>query len=114
MNIDEFLRIFTVRAPNLMWLLGAGASAAAGIPTAGSLIWQFKRTLFCTRQRISVKSCEDLSHLTIRQRLQKYFDTQAVFPPENSPEEYAAYFEATYPDAADRRAVLESYYTAPR
>jgi NAD-dependent SIR2 family protein deacetylase len=109
MNIDEFLRIFTVRAPNLMWLLGAGASASAGILTASSLIWQFKRTLFCTRQRISVKSCEDLSNLTIRQGLQRYFDTQGTFPPENSPEEYAAYFEATYPDPADRRAVLESY-----
>jgi NAD-dependent SIR2 family protein deacetylase len=109
MNIDEFLRIFPVRAPNLMWLLGAGASASAGIPTAGSLIWQFKRRLFCTRQHISVKSCEDLSNLTIRQRLQRYFDAQGTFPPENSPEEYAAYFEETYADAADRRAVLESY-----
>jgi hypothetical protein len=109
MNIDGFLRIFTVRAPNLMWLLGAGASAAAGIPTAGSLIWQFKRTLFCTSQRISIKSCEDLSNLIIRQRLQRYFETQGTLPPGDSPEEYAAYFEATYPDPGDRRAFLDSY-----
>jgi NAD-dependent SIR2 family protein deacetylase len=109
MNIDEFLRIFTVRAPNLMWLLGAGASASAGIPTAGSLIWRFKRTLFCTRQRVSVKSCEDLSNVTIRQRLQRDFDTQGTFPPENSPEEYATYFETTHSDPADRRAVLDNY-----
>jgi NAD-dependent SIR2 family protein deacetylase len=109
MNIDEFLRIFPVRAPNLMWLLGAGASASAGIPTAGNLIWQFKRTLFCTKQRISVKRYEDLSSITIRQLLQRYFDTQGTFPPENSLEEYPAYFEATYPDPSDRRSVLESY-----
>lgn len=35
MTIDEFLRVYPVRAPNLMWLLGAGAPAATGIPTAG-------------------------------------------------------------------------------
>lgn len=109
MTTDEFLRIFKIRAPNLMWLLGAGASASAGIPTAGSLIWQFKRTLFCAAQRVSVKSCEDLSSSAVRQRLQRYLDTLGAFPPEDSPEEYAAYFEATYPDPGDRRTVLESY-----
>jgi len=109
MTINEFLRIFKVRAPNLMWLLGAGASASAGIPTAGSLIWQFKRTLFCAEQRVSVKSCEDLSSIAVQRQLQNYFDQIGNFPSANSPEEYAFYFEATYPDAADRRTVLESY-----
>src|SRR5262249_40666072 len=83
------------------------ASAAAGIPTAGNLIWQFKRTLFCAKQRVSVKSCEDLSSVTVQQRLQRYFDGLGTFPPEDSPEEYAEYFEATYPDPADRRSVLD-------
>ena len=32
---DDFARRFALRAGNLMWLLGAGASASAGIPTAG-------------------------------------------------------------------------------
>lgn len=114
MSIDEFLRIFKVRSSNLMWLLGAGASASAGIPTAGSLIWQFKRTLFCAAQRVSVKSCEDLSSPTVRQRLNRYFDSLGTFPPEDSPEEYADYFEATYRDPVDRRAVLESYLTGAK
>jgi len=33
---DDFVRRFSLRARNLMWLLGAGASASAGIPTACS------------------------------------------------------------------------------
>ncbi len=33
---DDFARRFSMRAGNLMWLLGAGASAAAGVPTAGT------------------------------------------------------------------------------
>jgi hypothetical protein len=31
---DDFARRFSIRAGSFMWLLGAGASAAAGIPTA--------------------------------------------------------------------------------
>ena len=38
---DDFVRRFSLRAPNLMWLLGAGASAASGIPTAWDMVWEF-------------------------------------------------------------------------
>ena len=40
---DDFARRFSMPAGGLMWLLGAGASAAAGIPTAWDMIWQFKQ-----------------------------------------------------------------------
>jgi hypothetical protein len=33
MSPAEFLRVYHLRAPHLMWLLGAGASAASGILT---------------------------------------------------------------------------------
>lgn len=114
MNIDEFLRVYSVRAANLTWFLGSGASAAAGIPTAGNLIWQFKRTLFCSAQRTSIKSCEDLASPAVQHRLSNYFESLGTFRSEGSPEEYAAFFEATYPDASDRRAVLESYITGAK
>src|SRR3954452_21505632 len=39
---DDFSRRFSMRAKNLMWLLGADASASAGIPTAWDMIWEFK------------------------------------------------------------------------
>jgi hypothetical protein len=35
---DDFARRFSLRAGNLMWVLGAGASAAAGVPTAWDMI----------------------------------------------------------------------------
>lgn len=38
---DDFARRFSRRAANLVWLVGAGASASAGIPTAGDMIWEF-------------------------------------------------------------------------
>ena len=37
MELDEFLRIYPVRALQIMWFLGAGASASACIPTAWEL-----------------------------------------------------------------------------
>jgi len=45
---DDFAQRFSLRSANLMWLLGAGASASAGIPTAGDMIWEFKQRLFIT------------------------------------------------------------------
>jgi NAD-dependent SIR2 family protein deacetylase len=109
MIVDEFLRVYRVRAANLMWLLGAGASAAAGIPTADSLIWNFKRAIFCAEQRVSIKTCEDLSDTDVQKRLNRYFEEQGGLPSSGSTDEYAAYFEAAYPNASDRRRILEEY-----
>jgi hypothetical protein len=42
--------------PNLMWFLGSGASAAAGIPTAFDMVWEFKQQLFISQRRVSFYS----------------------------------------------------------
>jgi len=42
----EFIRAYSVRMPSVMWLLGAGASAASGIPTADWMTWDFKRRIY--------------------------------------------------------------------
>lgn len=114
MNYSEFLRAFNLRAPNLAWLVGAGGSAAAGIPTAGDLIWQFKRILYCSSEHISPKVLEDLSNPLVRKRIQSFFDRTGSYPEENAPDEYAAYFEKTYPDARDRRTFLEKFILGVR
>jgi hypothetical protein len=106
---EQFFITYGVRAPNLMWFLGAGGSAAAGIPTAYHLIWQFKRRLYCAAERVSLKSCEDLSNPGTQIRLQRYFDRLGRYPKADSPEEYAAFFEAAYPDAGDRRTIIDGY-----
>lgn len=106
-KLDEFLRIHALRAPNIAWFLGAGSSAAAGIPTAFDMIWDFKRSLFCAAQRVSVESAADLGDASVRARLQRHFDDAGGFPPADSAEEYAAYFEAAYPDEGDRRRYID-------
>jgi NAD-dependent SIR2 family protein deacetylase len=105
---DDFARRFSLRSSNLMWLLGAGASASAGIPTAGDMIWEFKQTLFVTQRRVSPKMVADLSSPAIRAQLQAHIDSSGRLPAPEAPDEYAALFEAVYPAEADRRVYLDS------
>ena len=111
MTLDEFLRIYPLRAQNLMWFLGAGASAAAGIPTASDLIWEFKRELYCSATRVSKRACENLGSTALRHRLDAHFVNVGGFPSADAAEEYAAFFEAAYPNPSDRRLYLERFLT---
>lgn len=107
MTSAEFLRLYNERSHNLMWLLGAGASATSGIPTAGDLVWDFKRMIFCTEQKVSIRACQDLHDVRLQQKLQRHFDTDGKFPPLNTESEYAEFFSAAYPDEADRRRYID-------
>jgi hypothetical protein len=49
-----------------------------------------------------------LGNQVVRERLQRYLDSTGRYPVINSPEEYASYFELTYPDPSDRRRFLET------
>jgi len=105
---DDFARRFSLRSANLMWLLGAEASASAGIPTAGDMIWEFKQRLFVSQRRTSPQVVADLSSPAIRARLQAHIDSSSNLPTPGAPDEYAALFEAVYPAEADRRTYVDA------
>lgn len=105
---DDFARRFSLRAANLMWFLGAGTSASAGIPTAGDMVWEFKQRLFVSQRRISLQVVSDLSSPAIRGQLQSHIDSSGKYPAAGAPDEYAALFEAVYPSESDRRAYLDA------
>jgi len=105
---DDFARRYSLRGPSLMWFLGAGASASAGIPTAGDMIWEFKQQLFISQRRISPQAVADLSNPAVRARLQSHVDASGSLPPAGAPDEYAALFEAVYPAEQDRRSYLDA------
>ena len=108
LNADDFARRFSLRTINLMWMLGAGASASAGIPTASDMLWEFKQQLFISQRRVSPKAVADLSSPAIRAQLQAHIDSSERLPPAGAPDEYAALFESVYPAEKDRRAYLDS------
>ncbi len=111
MNTDDFARRFSMRAQNLMWLLGAGASASAGVPTAADMIWDFKQQLFVSQRRVPRHEVSDLSRSMVRNRLQSHVDSLGRLPSPGDSDEYAALFEAVYPAEADRRAYLDGKLT---
>jgi NAD-dependent SIR2 family protein deacetylase len=107
MKLADFLHIYSIRSPHIMWFLGAGASASAGVGTAWDMIWDFKRRLYCAEQKVSIKQCENLSDDRVRDRIQAHFDIKPGFPQLNSEDEYAFYFETLYPSREDRRRYID-------
>jgi NAD-dependent SIR2 family protein deacetylase len=105
-EVDDFARRFEMRAGNLMWFLGAGASAAAGVPTAEDMIWEFKQRLYVSQRGVSLKYVSDLSNPAIRSQLQSYIDAAEKYPPSGAPDEYAALFEAAWPSESDRQTFI--------
>lgn len=91
-----------------MWLLGAGASASAGIPTAGDMVWEFKQLLYTSQRKASLQSVADLSNSVVRTRLQAHIDSSGNLPRNGAVEEYAALFEAAFQAEADRRTYLDA------
>lgn len=101
----EFARSFAVRAPAYMWLVGAGASAAGGVPTASDMILDFKGRLFCSEVGIP-RHRIDASDPLWEERITAHFNNSQGVPPSGDPTEYAAAFEAVFPDVDDRRSYI--------
>ena len=107
-ELDDFARRFSMRARSLMWFLGAGSSAAAGVPTAMDMIWEFKRTLFVSQRRGSHQTVADLSQPVVRDQIQGHIDSMEQSPTPGAPDEYARLFEAAYPAEKDRQTFLHA------
>ena len=108
MELPTFLRLFQLRKAQIMWFLGAGASRAAGIKTAGDMIWEFKHKLYCSEKKVPLSFIADPGDPIVQRKMQAHFDTQAKFPAFGAEDEYSAYFDATYPSPKDRRAYIDS------
>ena len=101
----DLARSFAQRTHQLAWLLGAGCSASAGVPTATDMILDFKKRLYCAATR-TVPGEVDVSDPLWAERITCYFDDSNGFPPTGDPQEYAAAFEAAYPEARDRSSYV--------
>ena len=111
---DDFVRRFSLRAQNLMWLLGAGSSASAGVPTAIDMVWEFKQQLFTSQRKVPRQAVADLSNPAVRAKLQAHVDSLGRLPAAGAPEEYATLFEEVHPSEADRRVYLDAKITGAK
>lgn len=104
---DDFARRFSLRAPKLMWFLGAGTSASAGLPTALDLIGEFKRALFLSQNPRSSQAFRNLPQSTVSNLVDAHIKTLEGMPTPGAANEYARLFEAAYPAESDRRTILD-------
>src|ERR1700722_15557125 len=103
----DFALLASARASQVAWFVGAGASAAAGIPTGYDMILDFKARLFCAEMSLPRREI-DAGDPIWTERIEDYFDGAHGLPEKGSPEEYAAAFERAYPDPGDRRRYIET------
>ncbi|MFZ3127834.1 MAG: SIR2 family protein [Rhodoferax sp.] len=102
----EFATAFALR-PNLVaWFLGAGASAASGIPTGYAMIRDFKAQIFCRENNLSKREIDTGDQIWI-DRIDAFFRRTSLLPPDGDPTEYAAAFEAVYPQPRHRRQYMD-------
>lgn len=106
MTGGEFARVFSTRGPRIAWFLGAGASAAADIPTGYDMILDFQTRLYTEATGLTLDQV-DRSDPLWNARIRAHFDGQHGFPPGGDPTEYSVAFAAVYPEAADRRTYIE-------
>jgi hypothetical protein len=105
MSAAQFATAFALR-PNLVaWFLGAGASAASGIPTGYAMIREFKTQIFCRETKLSKREIDTADPIWI-ERIDDFFRRTSLLPPDGDPTEYAAAFEAVYPQPRHRRQYI--------
>lgn len=105
-SATEFATALALR-PNLVgWFLGAGASAASGIPTGYAMIRDFKAQIFCRENNLSKREIDAGDQIWL-DRIDAFFRRTSILPPDGDPTEYAAAFEAVYPQPRHRRQYID-------
>jgi len=102
--LDAFVRSVGV-SQKTPWslFLGAGASISSGVPSAEMCIWQWKQSIFLTRNPGLEKQFFDVSIVSVQDKLQRWLDEEGGHPPNRSSEEYGHYVQEAFPIAEDRR-----------
>ena len=104
--VRVFARGFALRVPQTAWLLGAGASADAGVPTAGQLIDELLAILYCSEN--AIRRADLMRDPRWQERVRLFYDGRHGLPPLAENAFYSAVFEKVYPDRDARaRFVLD-------
>lgn len=112
-DLATFGRSFALGPSRWAWLIGAGASAAANIPTGTHMIREFKARLFADALNLPLREIDTGDPLWV-ERIDAHFATSGTLPAGGDPDEYAAAFEAAYPSEADRRTYIDGKVAGAR
>ena len=71
MDHGELIGILSERPQHFAWLLGAGASRSAGLPTATDILWDLKRRYYCREENQEVTQ-QDIQNEAVAAKIQEY------------------------------------------
>ena len=103
----QFAERFALNPTGFAWLLGAGASATAGIPTGYQMIQDFRTRLFASEAGISLREV-DPSDPTWQARIDAHHQRQGSLPPKGDLSEYSRTFAAMHATPEDRRLYIRN------
>ena len=79
-----FAERFALNPLGFAWLLGAGASATAGIPTGYQMIQEFRTRLFASETGISLREIDPADPVW-QSRIDLHHERKGVLPPQGRP-----------------------------
>lgn len=102
MDQTQLVQVLSESAPQFAWLLGAGASQSAGLPTAWDVMWDLKRRHYNQQENQQITP-NDVQNAAVQQKLSDYMEAQGFLPP-GDPAEYSACFKLIFGDDYDRQS----------
>jgi hypothetical protein len=108
LELDAFIRKIGINKTTLYSIfLGAGTSISSGVPSAESCIWEWKRSIFLSKNPGLEQQFSELTLESVRQKIQKWLDNQNQFPKLGVAEEYNFYIKCCYQTNDDRRKYFQ-------
>ncbi len=108
-----FARARAVSPHRFAWLLGAGASASAGLPTATQIRDELLLGVYAERHKLLWENLHPNDPST-RSALQQYFDGSNGMVEFGSDHDYSCAFELALPEESSRRIYLRNLLKSRR
>jgi hypothetical protein len=108
-DLGTFTRQWAVEGRRIGWLLGAGASVSAQVPTAGQIVLDLLSRLYADAHHL-VHQGLNLGDETTRRLILAYFDGMNGMPPAGDPSDYSTAFSLALPDEGPRRQYLRGLF----
>jgi hypothetical protein len=100
-DLQIFARVWSVQRERLAWLVGAGTSAAAGVPTAGQIVDDLLTRMYASAFD-TVREKLDTGDPAVMTRIRVYFDGRNGMPKAGDPSDYSTAFQLALPEPRAR------------
>lgn len=106
----QFAERFALSPHSYAWLLGAGASASAGVPTGYQMIQEFRTRLFAAESGIGLREIDPADPIW-QARIDAHHRRRGALAPKGDPLEYSRAFESLHSTPEDRRLYIRNQVT---